>query len=68
MCGHGHHARGHRAHGFRGFGFGRGGFPSRDEWLERLQGYQQRLEEDLRNVQELIERLGPPAPEERTNV
>ena len=66
MCGHGRHGRAHSAHGFRGFG--RGGFPSRDEWLERLQGYRQRLEEDLRNVQELIERLGPPAPEERTNV
>jgi len=65
MCGHGDHVRGHRARGFRGFG--RGGFPNREEWLERLQGHQQRLEEDLRNVQDLIERLQP-APEERASV
>lgn len=66
MCGHGRHARGHGAHGFRGFG--RGAFPNREEWLERLQSYQQRLEDDLRNVQELIERLGPGAPEGRPSV
>ena len=65
MCGHGRH-RGHGGHGFRGFG--RGGFPTREEWLERLQAYQQRLEDDLRNVQELIERLGPASPEERASL
>ena len=65
MCGHGHYARGHHARGLRGFG--RGGFPNREEWLERLQSHQQRLEEDLRNVQELIERLQP-APEEPASV
>ena len=53
----------------RGFrGFGRGGFPSREEWLERLQAYQQHLEEELRNVQEVIERLGPSSPQETANV
>lgn len=51
MCGGQHHGRGFR-------GFGRRGFPSREEWLERLQAHQQRLEEDLANVRELIERLG----------
>jgi hypothetical protein len=65
MCGHGHH----REHGRRGFrGFGRGGFPNREEWLERLQAYQQHLEEELRNVEEVIERLGPSSPQETASV
>ena len=55
MCGHGHHGRG-GGYGFRGFG--RRGFPSREQWLERLQAYQEHLEDELKNVQELIERLG----------
>jgi hypothetical protein len=67
MCGHGHrgYGRGGR-HGFRGFG--RGGFPNREEWLDRLQAYQEHLEEELRNVQELIERLGPGTPQQTANV
>jgi len=65
VCGHEHR----REHGRRGFrGFGRGGFPNREEWLERLQAYQQHLEEELRNVQEVIERLGPPSPQETASV
>jgi len=56
MCGS-HHGR-QRGFGARGFGFRGRGFPSRDEWLERLQAYRQQLEDDLKNVQELIERLG----------
>lgn len=48
MCG-GHHHRGRR--GFRGY-------PNREEWAERLQAYREHLESELRNVQELIERLG----------
>ena len=40
--------------GFRGF---RGGFPSREEWVERLEAHRDRLERDLANVRELIERL-----------
>lgn len=64
MCGgrHGVHGGGRG----RGFAF-RGGFPSREEWLERLQAHRQQLEQDLANVQELIERLadGPAqAPQE----
>lgn len=51
MCG-GHH------HGGPGRGFRRHGFPSREDWLEKLQAHQQRLESDLANVKELIERLG----------
>jgi hypothetical protein len=54
MCG-GQHGR----HGFRGgFRFGGGGFPNREEWLERLQVYREQLEQELENVRELIERLG----------
>ena len=63
MCGHGHGGRGY---GFRGFG--RGGFPNREQCLDRLQAYQEHLEEELRNVQELIERLGPTGPQQTANV
>ena len=41
--------------GFRG-GF-RGGFPTREEWVERLESHRDRLERDLANVRELIDRL-----------
>lgn len=51
MC-RGHHHRGRH---------GRHGFPDREQWLERLQAHEQRLQQDLANVRELIERLGPPA-------
>jgi hypothetical protein len=67
MCGHGYRGHGHGGrHGFRGFG--RGGFPNREQWLDRLQAYQEHLEEELRNVQELIERLGPAAPQQTANL
>jgi hypothetical protein len=46
MCG------GHRR-GFRGY-------PSREQWVDRLQDYREHLEGELKNVQELIERLGEP--------
>ena len=49
MCGghHHHHGRGrHR------------GFPNREQLVERLQGYQEHLNAELKNVQELLERLG----------
>jgi hypothetical protein len=50
MCGH---------HGHRSFrGFGRRGFPSRDVWVERLEAYREHLEQELKNVQDVIERLG----------
>jgi hypothetical protein len=68
MCGHGHRGHGSFGRGRRGFGLGRGGFPNREEWVERLQAYQQQLEQDLKNVQELIERLGPPSPEQTANL
>jgi len=49
MCGGHHHRRGRR------------GYPNREEWVERLQSYREHLEGELKNVQELIERLGTPA-------
>ena len=50
MCGgHHHHRRGRR------------GYPNREQWVERLQSYRDHLEGELKNVQELIERLGTPA-------
>jgi hypothetical protein len=67
--GYGYGRRGSRGFG-GGFGPGRPGrgFPPREEWLERLQAYRQHLEEELRNVQELIERLGPPSPQQTANL
>jgi hypothetical protein len=50
--------RGHRHRGFRGY-------PNREQWVERLQAYREHLEAELRNVEELIERLGDaPQPAE----
>jgi hypothetical protein len=40
---------------------GRRGYPNREQWVERLQSYREHLEGELKNVQELIERLGTPA-------
>ena len=34
------------------------GYPNREQWVERLQAYREQLESELKNVQELIERLG----------
>ena len=34
------------------------GYPNREQWADRLQAYREHLEEELKNVQELIERLG----------
>lgn len=48
MCG-GHHHRGRR------------GYPTREQWAERLRDYREHLEAELKNVQELIERRGEPA-------
>jgi hypothetical protein len=48
MCGGHHH---HRRRGVRGY-------PNREQWADRLQAYREHLEEELKNVQELIERLG----------
>ncbi|HZU19594.1 MAG TPA: hypothetical protein VE982_00070 [Gaiellaceae bacterium] len=54
MCG-GHH---HRRRGFRGY-------PSREQWLERLEAYREHLDDERKKVDELIERLGrAPQPTE----
>ncbi len=54
--------RGHHRHGRRGHGF-----PAREEWVERLQARRDRLETELKNVEELIERLADrPAPPTET--
>ncbi len=37
---------------------------SRDVWVERLQAYQAHLEQELQNVRDVIERLGPEPPEQ----
>ncbi len=60
MCG-GHHET--RGHGRRGFG--RRGFPDREVWVERLRAYEQQLETELANVQDVIARLAAgDAPEQ----
>lgn len=52
MCeGHHHHRR------------GRHGSLNREQWVERLEAYREHLEGELKNVQELLERLGDNAPE-----
>lgn len=63
MCREHSHEHGHGpGYGFRGFG--RRGFPSRDEWLQRLEAHRERLEQDLANVRDLIDRLGDRPPEQ----
>jgi hypothetical protein len=56
MCGAHHH------HGRRGFR----GYPNREQWVDRLQAYREHLEQELKNVQELIERLGQATPTTET--
>ncbi len=63
MCGQ-HRGRG--AWG-PGFGFRRHGMPSREEWVERLERYRERLEGELANVEELLKRLKD-APAETASV
>jgi len=38
--------------------FGRRGVPSREQLVERLEAQREHLEAELKNVQELLERLG----------
>jgi hypothetical protein len=60
MCGHEH--REHHGH-WRGKGRGHRGFPSREQWVEKLEAYRERLERDLGNVDELLKRLRDERPE-----
>ncbi len=50
-----HHGHRHFRRGMGPFGFRR--FPTRDEWLERLEEYQRDLEQEVANVADLIRRL-----------
>jgi len=50
---------GHHHHGRRG----RRGFPNREQLVERLSGYREHLQDELRNVEELLQRLAD-APEQ----
>ena len=59
MCGGHHEGRGY------GRRRGRGGFPDREVWVERLRAYEQQLETELANVKDVIERLAAgDAPEQ----
>ena len=53
MCG-GHHHHGRRA---------RRGSLNREQWVEHLDSYREHLEDELKNVQELLERLRDQKPE-----
>jgi ribosomal protein L19E len=55
MCGHHGHGRQH--------GRGRHGFPSREQWVERLESLRERLDQDLQNVDDLLKRLREERPE-----
>ncbi len=48
MCRGHHHEHGRR---------GRHGTPNREQWVERLEAHREHLEEELKNIQELLERL-----------
>lgn len=45
----------------RGHHRGREGFPTRERLVDRLQGYQEHLQKELENVQDLLKRLSEPA-------
>ena len=57
--------RGHHHHHHHRGPFGRRGFPKREQFVERLRGYQEHLQDELRNVEELLERLDD-APQQPT--
>ncbi|HZT92013.1 MAG TPA: hypothetical protein VFA05_08245 [Gaiellaceae bacterium] len=64
---HGHHHRRRCGGGRHGLRFDRHGFPAREELVERLQAYRERLERELANVSDVIDRLGgAAAPPEGT--
>jgi hypothetical protein len=51
-----HHGHRH-SRGRRGFGFGHRRFPSREEWLSRLEEYQRDLEQEIADVADVIRHL-----------
>jgi hypothetical protein len=48
---------GHRHHQHYGFGRRRRRFPSREEWLRRLEEHQRDLEQELADVADVIRHL-----------
>jgi hypothetical protein len=58
MC-HGH--RRHGRHRFERFG-------NREQWLERLEGYQRDLEQELADVSDVLKRLKEGKPQETATV
>ena len=60
---HHHH---HRGRGPRGFGHRvfRGRFPSRPELIERLEGFQRDLEQQLADVADVLAHLRDPAADD----
>jgi hypothetical protein len=50
----------HGRHRHHGRGHGRHGYPTPEQWAERLQAYRTHLEAELKNVNELLGRLGEP--------
>jgi hypothetical protein len=64
---HHHHGYGRRRSGGARLFF-RGGFPNRQELLERLESYQRDLEQQLADIADVIEHLrdrpGDPQPQE----
>jgi hypothetical protein len=60
----------HRHRHFRGRpGFrGHGRFPSREEWLSRLEEYQRDLEQEIADVADVIRHLKSDSPGETSTV
>jgi hypothetical protein len=52
-----HHHRGRGSRGFSPRMFFRGGFPSRAELIERLEGFQRDLEQQLADVADVLAHL-----------
>ena len=61
------HGHGH-FRGRRGFGFGHRRFPSREEWLSKLEEYQRDLEQEIADVADVIKHLKGDEPTETGTV
>lgn len=58
---------GHR-HRHRGFGRGHRRFPSREEWIQRLEEYQRDLEQEVADVADVLRHLRGDRPAETATV
>ena len=61
------HGHGH-FRGRRGFGFGHRRFPSREEWLSKLEEYQRDLEQEIADVADVIKHLQGDQPTQTATV